>query len=435
MVRVIMIAMTQPNIVLIHCHDLGTRLGCYGQDDVDSPRLDALAGAGVRFTQAFAAAPLCSPARASLFTGTYPARHGVQGLVHRGSHYRPGTATLPSLLAGRGYRTALFGLQHEHADPEDAGFAEVHQIAGQQFCGPVSELAVNWLRSTAPADQEGGAPYFATVGFFETHRPYPAERYGAPAAAELARVQVPPHLPDNELTRVDLAAMTRSIAEADAAVGRVVDAVRARPDADQTMIVFTTDHGIAFPRAKSTLYDAGLQVSLIVVPPPAWGIPAQVADGLISHVDLVPTLATFAGFEHACDGIAQDRVIIDAAPSPRHRIFAAKDIHEIYDPLRLARTETHAYIRNLHPGPRLILPGDIDDSPTRQGLGRDYRAVRAHEELYDLITDPDQLHNRADDPTYTAVLDELRAELDAQLTRTGDHAADAWVATNLEEDH
>ncbi len=423
--------MNQPNIVLIHWHDLGTRLGCYGRADVQSPRVDALADEGLRFDAAFCTTPLCTPARASLFTGLFPPRHGHHGLAHRGSHYRAGVRTLPMLLGELGYRTALTGMQHEAVDPRTIGFDEVYQRpGGGQFCGPVAGLAEAWL-GQQPAD----APFFLTVGFTETHRDFevigPDEREPQPDRAELDRVVVPGYLPDNDHTRTDLAAMNRSIARADAAAGRVVDAVRARPDADNTLIIFTTDHGIPFPRAKSTLYDSGIRISLIMVPPPAWQTAPGVVDQLVSHVDLTPTLVDLAGGECEMDGVSVAGLLRGEPVEPRSHILAMKDLHEIYDPMRTIRTDRHKYLRNLHPGPRLILPTDLDLSPTRAGMDADYRLPRDHEELYDLQADPDELTNLAADPAHADLLASLRNQLADQLTLLDDAAFDAWDAAEL----
>ncbi len=422
---------TRPNIVLIHWHDLGTRLGCYGWADTPSPRVDALAEQGLRFDAAFCTTPLCTPARASLFTGLYPPRHGHHGLAHRGSRYRDGIRTLPMLLGDLGYRTALTGMQHEAVDPKSIGFDEVYQLdGGGQFCGPVAGLAEHWL-----AQQPTDAPYFLTVGFTETHRDFevigPDEFESEPDRAELDRVVVPGYLPDNDHTRADLAWMNRSIARADAAAGRVVDAVRSRPDADNTLIIFTTDHGIAFPRAKSTLYDSGIRISLIMVPPPAWQTAPSVVDQLVSHVDLTPTLVDLAGGECDVDGVSVAGLLRGEPVERREQILSMKDLHEIYDPMRTIRTERHKYIRNLHPGPRLILSTDLDLSPTRAGMGVDYRLPRDHEELYDVQADPDELINLAADPAHADLLASLRTQLADQLTHLGDAAFDAWDAAEL----
>src|SRR5690348_8763111 len=157
------------NVLLVHWHDLGRYLGVYGHPDVSSPCLDALARDGILFTDAYATAPLCSPSRGSLFTGRYPQSNGLIGLAHHGWEYRPGVRTLPRILSESGYHTTLFGMQHETSFPSRLGFDEFD--VSNSYCEYVVDRAVQWLSD--PPD----APFLLTTGFFETHRPYPHDRY------------------------------------------------------------------------------------------------------------------------------------------------------------------------------------------------------------------------------------------------------------------
>lgn len=410
-----------PNIVLVHWHDLGTRLNTYGCADVSSPHLDALAAEGLRFDHAYSTAPLCSPARASLFTGLYPARHGVTQLAHLGGRYREGVVTLPTLLRGAGYTSALVGLQHEATDSRTLGFDEVVAPEGTCYCDPVADLAVDWLGRRACDDQGTTAPYLLTVGMFETHRPYSPDRYGP---GDPMNVVVPAYLPDNAVMRADLAAMAGAIEAADAATGRIIEAVDRSDDADNTMVIFTTDHGMAYPRAKSTLYDPGLHVALIVRPPRSWGVGPGVVTDLTSHLDLVPTLLELAGAGvRATDGVSFAGTLRgeDAqAGGPREEVHAAKDFHEAYDPMRCVRTRRHKYIRNIAPGPAVFVPGDIRKSPVGTGLGDEDMAPRPEEELYDLEADPDETVNLVGHPKWQEVLDDMRWRLSRWLDATDD---------------
>jgi arylsulfatase A-like enzyme len=407
-------AAERPNVVLIHWHDVGTHLGAYGHDDVASPAVDRLAAEGLRFDRAFCTTPLCSPARGSLFTGRYPHTNGLMGLVNRGWEYGPGERTAPSLLSELGYRTALIGQQHESHDPSRLGFDEDHAWpAGRARCGPVSEKAVEWLAAAPPE------PFFLTVGFFETHRPYPAEEY---PPVDPATVRVPPYLPDNHHTREDLAAFLGSIRVADAATGRVLDAIDRAGLADSTLVIFTTDHGIAFPRAKGTLYDPGIRVAFLARPPRSWGVAPAAPAGLLSHVDVVPTLLELAGGEVPPFVQGQSfAAVLRGEPGPRRtEIFAEKNFHDEYDPIRGIRTDRYAYLRNLEPGGPLRLSGDIERSPARRGLGDDHLRPRPAEELYDLDSDPWQLRDLSDDASYASVKADLAARLEDWMTETND---------------
>jgi arylsulfatase A-like enzyme len=206
----------RPNILLVHWHDLGRHLGTYGRRGVPSPHVDRLAGQGLRFDNAFCTAPLCSPARGSLFTGRYPHDNGLLGLAHLGWEYRSGVRTLPGLLGDAGYRTALAGMQHESSDPATLGFQELFALRTnhleREYCDGVTDAATAWLARAAAGDR----PFFLCVGFEEVHRPYPTDRYRPDDPRE---VEVPPFLPDNEWTRDDLASFQGCIRVADAAVG------------------------------------------------------------------------------------------------------------------------------------------------------------------------------------------------------------------------
>lgn len=378
----------------------------------------------MRFDRAFCTAPLCSPARGSLFTGRFPHSNGLMGLAHLGWEYRPGERTLPMLLGGTGYETALVGLQHESADSMSVGFDRVIQTdESQQYCGPVARLAAAYLRDPA----RRSSPFFLTVGMFETHRPYPADRY---TPADPAIVDVPPFLPDTQETREDLAAFHGSIAAVDEATGAVLAALEDAGLADDTWVIFTSDHGIAFPRAKSTLYDPGLAVALVMRLPRGWGRPPPALGQLVSHVDVVPTILERLGLEipPAVQG-SSFGPLLSGEPDERRDIFGEKNWHDLnqYDPMRCIRTRRHKYIRSYEPRPALLLPGDIEASRTRAGMGDDHLASRPSEELYDLDADPLEQRNLAGDDRYEDTRRALAGRLDDWRHRTGDPLLDGPI--------
>ena len=441
------------NVILIHWHDLGRHLTCYGAQGVSSPHLDELAAQGIRFTDAHATAPLCSPARGSLFTGQYPHHNGLVGLAHHGFEYHPGVQTLPALLGDAGHRTVLFGMQHESADPGSLGFDTVD--VSESRCDHVVARSREWLTEhVRDADRR---PFFLTAGFFETHRPYPADEYERP---DPATVGVPAFLPDTEAVRDDLAGLTGSIAAADAAVGRLLDTVAGLGLDESTWIVFITDHGLAFPRAKSTLYAEGTGVALIVRPPSRRHIAPRVYEDLFSGVDLTPTLLDLLsvpipddvdGYSHAAEIVAGARGAGDraagaaaaghgpaldgadgngasghgaegaATPAVRDRLFTEKTYHDAFDPIRAIRTKDYSYIENYADRPALLLPLDIADSPSAASVPPDATGEpRARAELYDLRADPGERHNLADDPRYAPVVETMASALAHWRAETGD---------------
>lgn len=419
------------NVILVHWHDLGRHLACYGADGVESPHMDALAAAGIRFTDAHSTAPLCSPARGSLFTGQYPHRNGLVGLAHHGFEYRDGVRTLPSVLADAGYRTVLFGMQHESADPETLGFDTVD--VSDSRCDYVVAESQRWLRRYA--DRGETRPFFLTAGFFETHRPYPADEY---APADTRSIDVPEFLPDTSDVRDDLAGLHGSITKADAAVGRLLDTVASLGLERTTWIVFVTDHGLAFPRAKSTLYAEGTGVALIVRPPTAREIAPRVYDDLFSGVDLAPTVLDLLGVPAPAgiDGISHAVELTRGAQNPaRAEVFTEKTYHDAYDPIRAVRTKRHSYIENYAHRPALLLPLDIADSSSARSIDPEaMRVPRAAVELYDLRHDPTEQNNLADDPAYAAVRAELAQRLAQWRAVTGDSLPDEAAGTAVAEE-
>jgi arylsulfatase A-like enzyme len=375
------------NVLLVHWHDLGRYLGAYGHDDVASPRLDQLATEGILFTRAHATAPLCSPSRGSLFTGRYPQSNGLVGLAHHGWEYRAGVRTLPQLLSRSGWHTALFGMQHETSFPARLGFDEYD--VSNSYCEFVVERATEWLRA-APE-----APFLLTAGFFETHRPYPRDRY-RPANADA--VDLPDYLPDLPEVRADLADFYGSITVADAAVGQLLDTLAEAGLDDSTWVVFLTDHGPALPRAKSTLYDAGTGIAVIVRPPTRFGAPGRVYDDLFSGVDLVPTLLGMVGLPIPDDveGLSHAENLLDGitdTPPVRTEVYTTKTYHDSFDPIRAIRTKDFSYIENYATRPVLDLPLDVEQSAPGRAVAPLTSGRRPGRELYDLRTDPTERNN------------------------------------------
>jgi arylsulfatase A-like enzyme len=405
------------NVLIVHWHDLGRYLGVYGRADVSSPRLDRLARAGVLFTRAHATAPLCSPSRGSLFTGRYPQSNGLVGLAHHGWEYRAGVRTLPQILSESGWYSALFGMQHETSYPSRLGFDEFD--VSNSYCEYVVERTQQWLRS-----HDTSRPFLLTAGFFETHRPYPRDRY---QPADACAVAPPDYLPDTVEVRQDLADFYGSITTADAAVGRILDTLAATGLGASTWVVFVTDHGPAFPRAKSTLYEAGTGIAMIIRPPTRMTIAPRVYDELFSGVDLVPTLLGLLGVPEPADteGISHAQALLapDGTAPVRDHVYTAKTYHDSFDPIRAIRTKDFSYIENYSRRPLLELPSDIEESPSGQAVKPLITVPRPERELYDLRADPTETNNLlagCDIEEADAVATDLAVRLHDWRQSTGD---------------
>jgi N-sulfoglucosamine sulfohydrolase len=401
---------TPPNIVLIVSHDTGRYLQPYGHQMI-TPNIQRLADQGLLFRQAYSAAPVCSPSRAAMLTGRWPHCNGMLGLAHRGFGLSDPSQHILHTLRDAGYWTAMVGEQHVSADPEALGYDLVGHADTTQV-HDVAPAAVALLRDRPRQ------PFFLSVGFFETHRDY-----FEPTSVRDALYSLPPaNLPDAPVTRRDMAAFKQSARALDHGVGAVLGALDEQDLADDTIVILTTDHGIPFPGAKATLSDRGLGVTLIVRGPGGFH-GGRVNDALVSGIDLFPTLCDLIGIdtpEHV-QGRSLLPVVRGDARDVNDAVFAELTYHAAYDPQRAIRTRRHKYVRRWGERDLPVLP-NIDDSPSKDLLLQHGLAEtpRPREELYDLLFDPNETHNLAEDPHHADVLRDLRGRLEEWMVTTDD---------------
>ena len=331
------------NVISVISHDLGQQLGCYGAPDARTPNLDAFAAQGLRFANSFCAAPQCSSSRAAMWTGRYPHANGVVGLAHSGfaNDLHPDERHLAQILAETGYQTHLFGIQHVSPSWERCGFQRLH---GR---GPCARVAADVEAFLETWDSDDG-PLYMQVGLFEPHRPFPHEGVD-PLPAD--SITVPPWLPDIPAVREDLADLEASAASADMAFGRIVEAIDRAELTESTVVVFTVDHGIAFPHAKMTLYDPGIETALLMRVPGIAG--GRVHDEMIPDVDLMPALLDLLGppVPANVQGRSFAGLIRGEDYVPNQAIHAEKTYHTYYDPMRAIRTERWKLIANFEFAP------------------------------------------------------------------------------------
>ncbi len=401
----------QPNIVIVITHDTGTHLGCYGAG-VATQRLDTLAAEGVQFDRAHCTAPQCSPSRASLLTGLYPHANGMMGLAHRGWALRPDVRCLPDYLADGGYATYLFGFQHEaYERPERLGYRHIDTSAIQ--AAAVAEKVRNCI------EHRPDAPFFIMAGFDETHRPYDRPGYDAdPPEA----VTVPPWLPDIPAVRAEIGQLNGMVKAVDRAVGEIRAAIARHPRAENTLFIYTTDHGIAMPRAKGMLYEPGTRTALLMHWPAGFA-GGRRADDLLVNVDMLPTLLDAAGLPvpAGLHGRTFLPLLRDEPYRPHDHIFAELTWHDRYNPMRGVRTTRYSYMRSFTAAPLVYMPSDTLASPSGQALAPAYYgAVRPPEELYDLAADPLERTNLATDPAHADEVARLRGLVDEWMRATDD---------------
>lgn len=396
----------KPNIVIITTHDSGCHFGCYGAGGVRTPCIDALAADGVRFDRMFAPASMCTPSRGSLLTGTWPDRNGLLGLSGPMWCYELSDPRihLSNVLRRNGYRTALCGFQHEAIADADLGFDSVYPLADgerRRSALEISEAAADFLRSS----RGGQTPFYLQIGFFETHTPY---RWADLHPDEPGNAWVPPYTGyprDDEKLNLHIAEFQASINRVDQAVGTITRTLDEAGLSDETLLVFNTDHGPELPRAKWTMFDAGLRVAFILRWPGGGLSGGRTVDAFLGNLDFLPTLAELTGIEvsHGMDGRSFARILRGASTvSPRRVMY-----HSFLYGLNWAvRTERYKLVRSF--------------------AGTMYNAERFREGsklpevmLFDLESDPYEQHDVCGNPGYRAVRDELDGLLWAYLEDAG----------------
>ncbi len=387
-------------------------MGPYGRG-ARTPAIDAFARSAVTFDRAFAPAPQCSPSRASLMTGKYPNGSGMMGLAHLDWSLNDPRDALPHLLRDLGYQTLLVGEQHEATSGELLGY---QRCLGTRWPQVAATVAPEFV--AALDDLELDRPFFASVGFFEAHRPFDHPGYEDP---DPDSVEVPPYLPDTPEVRADLAAFHGRVRGFDEGVGAVLEALEARGLAEETIVVVTTDHGVAFPRAKGTLYDAGLETGLLVRWP-GLTAPGTRSEALVANIDLFATLLHAAGGRpsESVAGLDLRPLLEGRVASVRDHLFAQLHWHDTYVPMRAIRTDTHKLILDFSDRDSLYLPRDVEESAS----GRAVRALEARPParvaLHDLVADPLERSNLWARPESDSLGRELKHRLEQWMRESQD---------------
>ena len=420
----------RPNLVLFLSDDHGyLDAGCYG-GDAKTPNMDRIAAAGARMTGAFVATPSCGPCRASLMSGLYPARNGAQP---NHSTMRADLTTLPTLLDRLGYRVAHFGKSHFRPKAALTGmeFVLSEDKHGKLDVDLQPEAVDDWLTAKDAAGDD--RPVCLIVCAHSPHVYWPAN-HGYDADA----VDLPPTFIDTPETRDYRTRYLTDVTRMDERLGRVYDVARQRLG-DNTLFVYTSDHGAQWPFGKWNLYDAGIRVPMLASWPGKLK-PGTTLNALVSFVDLLPTFVELAGGTPPpdIDGRSFAAVLRGTRDTHRTHVFASHsgdgDMN-VY-PMRAVRNGRYKYVRNLHPEFRYTT--HIDQGNNADGLavwrsweraaGSDPEAAeivrryheRPAEELYDVLADPHEQHNLAGDPAEADTLVGMRTQVTQWMTATGD---------------
>lgn len=456
-----------PNIVLIVSDDHGTNdLGCYGNPAVKTPHLDALAGEGIRFTHAHCTSASCSASRSVILTGLYNHANGHFGHQHHYHHFSAydHVYSLPVFLEKlAGYRTGRIGKYH--VAPEEVFYFQEVMHANQRNPVAMADSCVDFIR------KHKEHPFFLYFCTSDPHRSRPVsdkpmapDAFGnVPGGHEgveeteftTEAVIVPSYLPESEACREELAQYYQSVARVDYGVGRLFKHLKDAGIWDQTIIIYISDNGIAFPGAKTTIYQPGINLPCIIKNADG-SQGGAITDALINWADLTPTILDLAGVLSEADELMAERVenrelnwnntaneelqgksfkpvLEDVGAEGYDETYASHTFHEItmYYPMKAVITRKYKLIWNIAWQLPYPFATDLWAASTWQtalqggngmyaGRSIDQYTHRSQFELYDLEADPYETRNLAADPDLEDELESLKSRLYAFQDRTHD---------------
>ncbi|MFO8017548.1 MAG: sulfatase [Promethearchaeia archaeon] len=413
----------KPNLIIFITHDQGQYVGIYDSErtpnSLNTPNIDEIGNHGIHFTNSFCTAPQCSPSRGGMQTSKYPHQNGLMGLVNRGWTLPASNKTIPMFLGENGYTTHLMGFQHEVRDVKTLGYDTFSKRGPepQYSCQMLVDEYVRFLQK----HKDDEKPFFLCIGTPEVHRPYPV--FGEGVDSET--IKVFPYLPDHGLVRRDIAEFYGAIQSVDQVIGKLTNALKKFGLEENTLFIYTTDHGEAFPRAKCTLYDPGIKILLLMKWPksPLFN-GGKICESLISNIDLLPTLLDLIGAEipNDLEGKSFLPILRGEKQETRNEIYTEKTFHEIYHPIRSVRTKRYKYIKNFEKLRTLFhMPKDIYKDGSGKVMQNYYTKTSCpYEEFYDLEKDPHEKKNLINHPAYHEKIKELKQELQKWMEKTDD---------------
>ena len=465
------------NVVIIVADDLGLQLGCYGDPVAKTPGIDRLAAEGTRFTRAFCTTASCSASRSVLMTGQYNHTTGHFGHAHGYNHFSTyeSVPTLPAILGDAGYRTCSIGKYH--LAPEYVYFFQDYRndgTAGARNGVVMARNAKEWIAeddskpfflywcSTDP--HRGGGPD-GFSNFNDDPDKYPGV---TPVRYRPEDIPMPAWLPDNQEARAEMAEFYQAVSRFDQGVNALLDALVETGHWNDTLILLLSDNGPPFPAAKTTLYQPGMNLPLIVRDP-SQAKKNITSDAMVSWVDVTPTVLEYCQVKQQPrmpirPSENRGRVAAQGPPGTRNaarpvtfagrsflsavdgqhdddyrEVFASHTFHEIttYYPMRVVIQDNFKYIFNIAHQLPYPFASDLYASPTWQGvLQREEKMYgartvyqylyRPRHELYDLKSDPDELINLATQPEHQGRLQAMQEKVQAWQKETRDPWATKW---------
>jgi arylsulfatase A-like enzyme len=414
----------KPNIIWIVCEDISPYLGAYGNKEIKTPNLDALAKEGVRYMRVYTAAGVCAPSRSAIITGMYPTSIGTQHMRTIGDpKFQPVPSysavipdyvkCFPEYLRGAGY----YCTNNEKQD--------------YQFVPPVTVWDENGPAASFRNRPEG-APFFSVFNFFITHESQLTMRRDS-LLVDSSKVSVPPIYPDTKIVRHDIARLFTNIEIMDRQVGELINMLKADGLYDNTIIFFYSDHGGALPWMKREILERGVHIPFIIRFPKAQKA-GTINNELISSVDFAPTILSLAGIDIPAYMQGQAFLGIKKSKYPRRYVFAARDRMDTeYDRVRMVRDEHYRYLYNYMPEKpyyqeieyRLSIPMmkeilRLRDEGKLDSIQSSWFKTKPQQELYDVDKDPFELRNLANDRAYKNKLSALKKAFQDWTKKVGD---------------
>lgn len=442
------------NILLMIADDLGReQIGCYGSKALPTPHLDRLAQSGSRFDMAFASTASCSGSRTTIYTGLHTHENGSYGLVGQRNGFQTSNnvETAPEVFNKIGYKTGILG--KVHVAPESRYPWQVRKEDESRDTAKVADKAEAFFSDAKKEDKS----FFLTIGYVDPHRVLATrggfgnvdgnydsrlkDRIFAPE-----EVEIPQFLQDIPEVRQELAEYYRAINRLDQGVGLVLEALERQGLADDTLVLFISDNGPPFVNSKTTLYDAGVRLPFLLKVPTGKSS-GVVNPNLVSYIDILPTFLDWAGHAdlqppEGYVGPRRGRTVLPIVANTTttegwDHVFGSHTFHEVTNfwPTRYMRNRRYKYHRNVCWKLDFPFAMDLYASLSFEGMrnsGTDTkpamvgkRALKSYicrppEELYDLVEDPDEIHNLADVPEHRETLLGMRKALEAWQAETED---------------
>jgi arylsulfatase A-like enzyme len=433
-------AAERPNIIWIIVEDMSAHFSCYGEKTIRTPHVDALAKSGVRFTQAFVTAPVCSTGRSALITGMYQtsigAHHHRSGRGAQKINLPQNMQLVPELFRAAGYHTSNGGITNR----------------GQRI--GKTDYNFQWSASAYDGNDWSGRkkdqPFFSQIQLRggklrhgKTWHAQVAKTIKNPVTA--ADVTLPPYYPNDSVIRSDWADYLNTVTWTDNEVGRIVARLKKEGVYENTCLFFITDHGISHVRGKQFCYEEGMRIPMIVTGPKMKA--GSVRDDLVVHIDMAASSLAMA--EIPIPKTMQSVDLFAADYKPRDFIVSARDrCDETVDHIRAVRTARYKYIRNYLPKRPYLQPNAYKDHKPVQIRMRELHAAgklnsdqslimatrRPLEELYDLDADPHELNNLADESDHRETLRRLSRTLEEWVVTTHDQGAKPEAAAMYDSD-